>query len=174
MGDFGDLRRMVDWVAMTGMRALQILPVNDTTLSGKWTDSYPYNSISIFALHPLYADLEALPQLEDAAMRTAYRGIQQKLNALGSLDYEKAMDTKRNYLHRLFRQEWKNVKGTKAYKQFFADNEEWLVPYAAFCHYRDLYGTATFSQWPDHRNFTEADRQPLSDPKSEQYAAVSF
>ena len=174
VGDFGDLRRMVDWVAMTGMRALQILPVNDTTLSGKWTDSYPYNSISIFALHPLYADLEALPQLEDAAMRTAYRGIQQKLNALASLDYEKAMDTKRNYLHRLFRQEWKNVKGTKAYKQFFADNEEWLIPYAAFCYLRDFYGTPNFRQWKTLRTYNAKSVEKLMKRGAESADEMDF
>ena len=107
VGDFGDLKRMVDWVAMTGQRALQILPINDTTMSGKWTDSYPYNSISIFALHPIYADLNALPPLADSAMRTTYKAAQKKLNALTQLDYENVMDTKRNYLRRLFRQEWK-------------------------------------------------------------------
>ncbi len=154
VGDFGDLLRMVDWAALTGQRALQILPVNDTTLTGKWTDSYPYNSISIFALHPLYADLNALPPLEDAAMRTAYRGIQQKLNELQQLDYEKAMDAKRNYLHRIFRQEWKKVKATKEYKQFYAENEDWLVPYAAFCYLRDKNGTPNFRTWRSLSHFS--------------------
>ena len=147
VGDFGDLRRMVDWVAMTGMHVLQILPINDTTQTGKWTDSYPYNSISIYALHPIYADLSALPQLKDAAMRTCYSSAQQKLNALAAMDYEKAFDTKRNYLRRLFRQEWSTVKASKAYKAFYADNEEWLLPYAAFCYLRDLYGTPDFHHW---------------------------
>lgn len=57
VGDFGDLRTMVDWVAKTGQEVLQLLPVNDSTVDYKWTDSYPYNSISIYALHPQYADL---------------------------------------------------------------------------------------------------------------------
>ena len=52
VGDFGDLKMMVDWVASTGQRALQVLPINDTTITHTWSDSYPYNSISIYALHP--------------------------------------------------------------------------------------------------------------------------
>ena len=174
VGDFGDLRRMVDWVAMTGQRILQILPVNDTTLTGKWTDSYPYNSISIFALHPLYADLDALPQLEDASMRTAYRGIQKKLNALAQLDYEKAMDTKRNYLHRLFRQEWKNVKDTKDYKQFLGENEDWLIPYAAFCYLRDLYGTPNFRQWKTLRTYDRKSVEKLMKRGTESAEEIDF
>ena len=147
VGDFGDLRRMVDWAAETGMHALQILPINDTTLSGQWTDSYPYNCISIFALHPLYADLEALPPLADDALRTSYQDMQQRLNALANMDYEKVMDTKRSYLHHLFQQEWKNVQGSKAYKAFYTANADWLVPYAAFCYLRDKYETPDFRQW---------------------------
>ena len=147
VGDFGDLRRMVDWVATTGQRALQILPINDTTLNGQWTDSYPYNCISIFALHPIYADLNALPPLADAAQRTAYSGVQKKLNALTHLDYERVMDTKRSYLCRLFHQEWKTVKASKAYKTFYAENKEWLVPYAAFCYLRDKHKTPDCRQW---------------------------
>ncbi|MBQ8051846.1 MAG: 4-alpha-glucanotransferase [Bacteroidaceae bacterium] len=147
VGDFGDLSRMVDWVSMTGQHVLQILPINDTMMTGKWTDSYPYNSISIYALHPIYADLSALPPLADAAQRTAYKAAQKKLNALSKVDYEQVMDTKRHYLRRLFHQEWKTVKASKAYKTFYAENEEWLIPYAAFCYLRDLYGTPDFHQW---------------------------
>ena len=147
VGDFGDFRRMVDWVSMTGMHSLQILPINDTTLTGGWTDSYPYNSISIYALHPIYVDLNALPPLDDATLRTTYCGVQKKLNALMRLDYEQVMQTKLNYLRRLFQQEGKKVLTSKAYKAFQAENEEWLLPYAAFCYLRDKYGTPDFHQW---------------------------
>ena len=147
VGDFGDLRRMVDWVSMTGQHALQILPINDTTLTGKWTDSYPYNAISIYALHPLYADLDALPPLNDAAQRTIFEEGRKRLNALAHLDYEQAMDLKRRYLRLLFNQEWETTRTTKAFKAFFAKNEEWLVPYAAYCYLRDHFGTPDFRHW---------------------------
>ena len=39
VGDFGDLKRMIDWVASTGQRALQVLPINDTTITSTWQDS---------------------------------------------------------------------------------------------------------------------------------------
>ena len=53
IGDFGDLKRMVDWAASVGLRVVQLLPVNDTTASHTWADSYPYNALSVFALNPL-------------------------------------------------------------------------------------------------------------------------
>ena len=52
VGDFGDLKLMVDWCAKTKQRVLQVLPINDTNMTKTWQDSYPYNSISIYALHP--------------------------------------------------------------------------------------------------------------------------
>ena len=65
VGDFGDLARFADWMALAGMKILQILPVNDTTMQHNWQDSYPYNIISVFALHPQYLDLEQVGELKD-------------------------------------------------------------------------------------------------------------
>ena len=66
VGDFGDLKGMIDLVAKTGQKVLQLLPINDTTITHTWTDSYPYSCISVFAIHPQYADLHALPELKNA------------------------------------------------------------------------------------------------------------
>ncbi len=148
VGDFGDLKKMVEWVDKTNQRILQVLPINDTNMTGTWQDSYPYNSISIYALHPQYTDFRQLPAIKDEAKRAEFEALRQELNALPQIDYERMFKAKIAYLRELFAQEWKQVKATKTYKQFFEDNKEWLVPYAAFCYYRDQYGTAVFSQWP--------------------------
>ena len=65
VGDFGDLRQMIDWAVLTHQKAVQILPINDTTMTHTWTDSYPYSSISIYAFHPMYADLKQMGTLKD-------------------------------------------------------------------------------------------------------------
>ena len=148
VGDFGDLKKMVEWVDKTNQRILQVLPINDTNMTGTWQDSYPYNSISIYALHPQYTDFRQLPAIKDEAKRAEFEALRQELNALPQIDYERMFKAKIAYLRELFAQEWKHVKATKAYKEFFENNKEWLVPYAAFCYYRDQYGTAVFSQWP--------------------------
>ena len=148
MGDFGDLKKMIDWVDKTNQRILQVLPINDTNMTGTWQDSYPYNSISIYALHPQYTDFRQLPEIKDEAKRTAFEALRQELNALPQIDYERMFKAKMDYLKELFEQEWKHVKATKAYKQFYDDNRQWLVPYAEFCVNRDKYGTADFNQWP--------------------------
>ena len=148
VGDFGDLMSMVDWCAKTRQHILQVLPINDTTITHTWKDSYPYNSISIYALHPQYMDLRQLPELTDAEKREHFEKLRQELNALSQIDYERMMETKMEYIKVVFDQEGVRQKRSKAYKEFFAVNKEWLEPYAQFCYYRDLFGTATFSQWP--------------------------
>ena len=72
VGDFGDLKRMVDWAVSTNQKVVQILPINDTTMTHTWTDSYPYNSISIYAFHPMYADLKQMGNLKDKETAAAF------------------------------------------------------------------------------------------------------
>jgi 4-alpha-glucanotransferase len=148
VGDFGDLKLMVDWCDKTKQRVLQVLPINDTNITHTWQDSYPYNSISIYALHPQYTDFRQLPVIKDEAKRQAFETLRQELNALPQIDYERMFTAKMDYLREIFAQEWSAVQRRESYKKFFEQNKEWLVPYAAFCYFRDLYGTAVFSEWP--------------------------
>ena len=148
VGDFGDLKMMIDWAAKTQQRVIQVLPINDTNMTYTWQDSYPYNSISIYALHPQYTDLRQLPEIKDEERKTHFEALRQELNALPQIDYERVNNAKMEYLRELFAQEWATISRRASYKDFFEQNKEWLVPYAAFCYYRDKYGTATFTEWP--------------------------
>jgi 4-alpha-glucanotransferase len=159
VGDFGDLKMMIDWCAKTNQRILQILPINDTNITHTWQDSYPYNSISIYALHPQYTDLRQLPALKDEAKRAAFETLRQELNVLPQIDYERVNNAKMEYLREVFAQEWSKVKRTKAYKDFFTQNRLWLEPYARFCINRDKYGTADFSQWGEDGIYVEREPQ---------------
>ncbi len=174
VGDFGDLKAMIDWVASTGQRVLQVLPINDTTITGTWTDSYPYNSISIYALHPMYADLRQLPALADEDSARRLEALRQELNALPQIDYERMMAAKHEWLRLLFAQEGASVLRSDGFKEFFEAGKHWLVPYAAFCHYRDEYGTACFGEWPAHHTLTAADKAQMSNPRTKLYKQVSY
>jgi 4-alpha-glucanotransferase len=57
IGEFSDLKLLVDWSKLVGLKMIQILPVNDTSATMTNTDSYPYAAISAFALHPIYINL---------------------------------------------------------------------------------------------------------------------
>jgi 4-alpha-glucanotransferase len=129
VGDFGDLRRLVDWAVATGMRVVQLLPVNDTTTDGRWHDSYPYNITSCFALHPHYLDLEQLGTLDDAQRMTDFRRRQRELNALAQCDYEAVHRVKMDYVGQLFQKQGAALADSADYQQWYADNSDWLEPY---------------------------------------------
>ena len=169
VGDFGDLKMMIDWCDKTKQRILQVLPINDTNMTGTWQDSYPYNSISIYALHPQYCDLRQLPAIKDEARRQEFETLRQELNQLPQIDYERMFKAKMDYLHTVFDQEWTKVSRSAAYKQFFEENQEWLVPYAAFCYYRDVYGTAEFKKWPAGATVANTQKTGFKDKKVLQF-----
>ena len=130
VGDFGDLKLLIDWAALTGMRVIQLLPVNDTTATHTWSDSYPYNIVSAFALHPQYLDLEALGSLKDRRRMTAFHRQRQELNALGYTDYEAVERVKTQYVRALFEERGAATLSSPDFKAWLKANAEWLTPYA--------------------------------------------
>lgn len=144
IGDLGDLTALVRWAASVGLKAVQLLPINDTTSSGTWHDSYPYNCISVFALHPIYLDLR---QWRDLPIYAAYKSDMERLNALTLLDYEAVFALKLHFLDDLFRLKGKVVLSKSDYAAFVHENEAWLMPYARFMATKrllDAERTATF------------------------------
>ena len=174
VGDFGDLKMMIDWVAETNQRVLQVLPINDTTSTHTWTDSYPYSAISIFALHPQFADFRQLPEIKDKKKAREMEALRKELNELKQIDYERVNNTKTDYLRIIFKQEGEAVMKGEDFKMFVKENEHWLVPYAQYCHLRDSFGNVDFSSWKGHEQWHEADRKKLTDPKSKEYGDVAF
>lgn len=154
VGDFYDLKKMVDWAHATGQTFLQILPINDTTMTGTWTDSYPYNANSTFALHPLYLRLSELGTLADEKRRKYYEDLAHELNALAQVDYERVMNGKTEYLKEIFAQEGKKVLASSDFKEYMQNNAGWIKNYAAFCTLRDKFGTPDFSKWGEYASFS--------------------
>lgn len=174
VGDFGDLRKMVDWAVATGMRVIQVLPIYDTTLQYNWLDSYPYNSISIYALHPQYVDLRQLNELKSAEKMQEYHRERTEVNALPQVDYERVVCIKNNYLRALYHQEGRNVLASSEFSKFFDCNQHWLVPYAAFCFLRDKYATANFRDWPIYALYKREEVQKLCAPDSDTYPGIAY
>ena len=174
VGDFGDLKMMIDWIAETNQKVLQILPVNDTTSTHTLTDSYPYSAISIFALHPQFADLRQLPAIKDRKKAEDYEALREELNALKQIDYERVNNAKTEYLRIIFKQEGEEAMKTDGFKEFMKENEHWIAPYAKYCSLRDKYGCVDFAKWKGNEQWNEADRKALLDPKTKEFKEVAF
>ncbi len=154
MGDFIDLKLMADWAAETGQRFLQLLPINDTTMTHTWTDSYPYNANSTFALHPMYLRVQDMGRLASDERMAYYEKEARELNKLEEIDYERANNLKNAYTRELFEQEGDKVMASPEFKAFVERNRDWLIPYAAFCTLRDKYNTADPQFWGEYAHYT--------------------
>lgn len=174
VGDFGDLKRMIDWAVSIRQKVIQILPVNDTTMTHTWIDSYPYNSISIYAFHPMYADLSQMGKLKDKAVALAFKKKQKELNSLPAIDYEAVNQTKWEFFHLIFRQEGEKLLASKGFKAFFEANKEWLQPYAVFSYLRDAFKTPDFHQWPRHSAYNVQDIEKMCQPGTPDYPHIAL
>lgn len=145
-GEFSDLNKLIDWTAQTGQKVIQVLPINDTTTTRTWRDSYPYSAISIYALHPIYLGLKQHP-LKDKKQFGEYAAKAKALNDLPEMDYEKVLELKTAYIKSLFAEKGEATLKSKSFIEFFAVNREWLFPYACFSYLRDKYKSPDFSLW---------------------------
>ncbi|MEG2067901.1 MAG: 4-alpha-glucanotransferase [Tannerellaceae bacterium] len=174
VGDLGDLHMLVDWAKKTHQRIIQVLPMNDTTMSRTWADSYPYSAISIYALHPMYINLRLMGELNDLKQADFFAQKQQELNALPSLDYEAVVKYKEKYCQAFFNQEGHAILESEAYHKFYAENEYWLIPYATYCYLRESYGTSDFTQWEGNAVYNATRVRGLCRPGSEAYEEITF
>lgn len=174
VGDFGDLKRMVDWAVQTHQEAIQILPINDSTTTHHWTDSYPYKSISIYALHPMYMDLNQLGKLADPSKQKDFEQLQTYLNSLDEVDYEQVNQAKWKYIRLKYEEEGEQTLESESFHTFFKANETWLRPYAAFSYLRDKYKTPDYSQWPSYSVYNQQEVQQLTSPQHKEYTEIAF
>lgn len=154
-GDFYDLLKMIDWAASTGQKFLQLLPINDTTMTHTWTDSYPYNANSTFALHPMYLRLQDLGELADEGRRRHFEELARELNGLAEVDYERVNNAKNEYTREIFAQNGADTLKSDDFARFKSESSHWLLPYAAFCTLRDRFGTPDFTQWGEYSVFSD-------------------
>ncbi|MDH8702581.1 4-alpha-glucanotransferase [Dysgonomonadaceae bacterium PH5-43] len=173
-GDFKDLYKIVDWVRLTGQKLIQILPINDTTMSHTRVDSYPYNSISIYALHPLYINIEELGTLDNSERDAFYKAKQEELNSLALIDYDAVDYWKWNFFREIFIQEGQNTLTTQEFALFFENNKEWLVPYAAYSYLRDKHETPVFLNWDEYSTYNRYEIEKLCAPNSIVYKEISL
>ena len=174
VGDFGDLKRMIDWAVSTQQKVIQILPINDTTMTHAWTDSYPYNSISIYAFHPMYADIKQMGTLKDKSAAAKFNKKQKELNGLPAMDYEAVNQTKWEYFRLIFKQEGEKVLASGEFGEFFNANKEWLQPYAVFSYLRDAFQTPNFREWPRHSVYHAQDIEKMCRPESVDYPHIAL
>ena len=172
VGEFSDLKGLVDWAVKCNLRLVQILPVQDTTATHTWTDSYPYAAISAFALHPIYLNLTHCAGRKYAELIKPLKKKQKELNELPDLDYEQVIKIKLLTVIELYELQKEEFKKDPDFLDFFARNKDWLVPYAAFCYLRDQNGTPDFTRWALHSHYDAEAIRKYTSPGALHYDAI--
>jgi 4-alpha-glucanotransferase len=172
-GEFNDVKQLVDWADKTGLRVIQILPINDTIASHTWMDSYPYAAISVYALHPMYLHCPDIGILESGEEMEEFSENANKLNQLPEIDYLGMMKLKSIYYKRIYDQQRDEFLQDPEFKSFFRDNKEWLVPYAAFSCLRDRFATSDFTRWGEYSEYDKKEIDKLTHPGGRDYDDIA-
>ena len=172
VGEFLDIKLLVDWAKITGLKMIQILPVNDTISSKTQADSSPYSTISVFALHPIYINIFALLKFYNKEIQESIYIKQEILNRKLILDYENVIKEKFYYIRKIYNEKNQEFLADSRFKIFFKQNKKWLVPYAAFCYLRDLYNTCEYSRWGKHKHLSVEEIKRFTSPNTSHYKEI--
>ena len=173
VGEFTDIKLLVDWAVETGLKLIQILPVNDTVAKHRWIDSYPYAAISVYALHPIYLNLLEIGKLDSVITQQIIEAQGKFLNTLSKIDYEAVKALKSRFFKLIYDQKKQEFLHNPEFLAFFNENQDWLKPYAAFSYLRDLFNTPEFSSWGEYSAPTDELMAKLTDPESAHYDDIA-
>ncbi len=173
IGEFPDIIKLVDWAKTTGLKMIQLLPLNETVATHSWIDSYPYKSISVMALHPVYLNINEIGILDEESLMVGFIHALAGFNAQEAVHYDEVHKVKSKYFKLIFDQQMESFLSDPAYQAFFEKNREWLVPYAAFCYLRDKNSTADFRKWEQYSTYSEQEINELASPGKPQYPDIA-
>ncbi|MDF7823704.1 4-alpha-glucanotransferase [Pontiellaceae bacterium B12227] len=173
IGDFGDLIDFVDWAKQVGMKMVQLLPLNETVASHNWLDSYPYKSISVMALHPIYLNLQKLGKLQDETQMEEVTARLKELNAEPHVNFPEVHRVKSHYYKLIFDQDKGAFFDSKSYQAFFRKNRDWLVPYAAYAYLRDRMKTPDFREWKEYSTYNQEAIEQLCGTESKAWDDIA-
>ena len=171
VGQFTDLIPLADWAADVGISVIQLLPVNDTVLNHDWDDSYPYNPVSVQALHPLYIDLD---EMAGAVIAGEIETARAAVNNLPEIDYVRVMELKWHLLRTAYAAAAASLDGDDAFLEFVDREWEWLGPYSAWCMFRDRHGTPDFNQWGADATYNEERVSAMAMPGGPDHDELRF
>ena len=173
IGEFPDIKKLVDWAKLTGLKLVQLLPLNETVATHSWIDTYPYKSISSIALHPVYLNINKIGVLEDENLMIGFAHALSGFNALETVRYDDIHKIKSKFFKLIFDQQKELFLADPPYLKFFDENEDWLVPYAAFCYLRDQNKTANFRCWTNYSTYNQEEIRQLCLSERKWYSDIA-
>ncbi len=133
----------VDWLAASGQRYWQILPLGPVSHGGAY-DS-PYQAYSAFAGNPDFISLEALIE-EGVLTEEECQAVDFGSNP-GSVDYEKLYLFRQPLLYKAYTRS--AINDNPEYHRFVNNNSWWLEDYALFMAVKGYLDGRAWYDWPE-------------------------
>lgn len=146
IGDFDDLKLLIDWCARIGYSIIQLLPMNEVGAL-----LCPYDATSSFALEPMYISLTAI---ESAGNKILNAGIEEaKRNfpvGRPHVDY-RIKQEKECLLREIYLEE--GSSDSKGFKRFIEGNAYWMNDFALFKVLKGQHSGKAWYDWEDRYRY---------------------
>jgi 4-alpha-glucanotransferase len=154
IADFSDLKLLIDWANVTGNSIVQLLPMNEMGYL-----FCPYDSLSSFALEPVYIHLEK----EIKNLRKDFPVGKPYVNY--AIKKEKL-----NLLWKIYQRE--KERNIDKFKEFQDVNAYWLLDFALYKVIKDHQDGCAWYEWPD--KFKHRQILALEDFQKEHKEEINF
>jgi len=142
IGEFRDLKLLIDWAKLSGNSIIQLLPLNE--LGSLFC---PYDSISSFALEPAYISLKDIPGANKNPIKTRINQLKKEFpTGKSHIDY-RIKKAKLNVLWDIFLEEGQST--SQEFKKFVENNSYWLNDFALFKVLKGYHEGAPWYEWED-------------------------
>ena len=140
VGEIPDLRYIIDWCCQTGMSVLQLLPLNEVG-----NDFAPYNSISTFALEPMYLSIKRLRKADLKPFTKDLLSLKKRFpKGTGRVDYNIKKE-KLKLLRKIF--STVDLSEIEKYQEFVRKNIHWLKYFSLFKILMQLNEGKNWNEW---------------------------
>jgi 4-alpha-glucanotransferase len=164
IGEYDDIRLLVDWCKKTGNSILQFLPMNEVG-----PVFCPYDSTSSFALEPMYMTLGQLPGARKKNIKASIDRLKKTfLTGKPFVDY-RVKAAKLKILWDIFSDA---DTGSSEFMKFMQENCYWLDDFALFNTLKSLKQGKAWFDWEE--NFRDRDTSSLKLLRAEQDQTILF
>jgi len=148
IGDFNDLKLLVDWCSDCGFTILQLLPLNDVG-----SDFAPYSSVSTFAIDPMYISFNLLTG-SDSSLNDEIINIRKKYRHRFGKVYYGIKKAKIELTKKIFTSA--DDLNNKQFQNFIYKNIYCLKDYAVFKILKQINNDLPWENFSDDNKYHDA------------------
>jgi len=152
IGEIGDIEPVTAWLAGSGQRVLQLLPINEMAPG----QQSPYSAISAMAIDPIFISIGNVPDwqaLENRSEVVSERELDE-VRQSPTIAHEKVRGLKRRALRAAFNRfretEWcRASERSRELKMFLSEQAWWIEDYSVFRALHARERGRPWAEWPE-------------------------